>query len=91
MSPLSVSQHERCNIRYWSKPFSRRKKEVSNDNIFGREKEKYTVRNRDSFHRRFAGFNSRDECVEVVGHCGQPSNVRRSGLHLCREGHRTRR
>ena len=78
-------------LRYWNKPRAGRKKDVSNDNIFGREKQKYTFdshRVKNSF--QVTGFYPRENFVNCQT-IGQPTNVKSNGLHLCRDVERIKR
>ena len=78
-------------LRYWNKHKVVRKKDLSNDNIFGREKEKYTFeshRVKNSF--QVTGFYPCDN----LSNCkilGQPTNVKSNGIHLCRDVERIKR
>ena len=82
---------ESADIRYWNKHRAGRKKGVSDDNIFGREKQKYTF---DS-HRvknsiQVTGFYPRENSLncQIIG---EPTNVKSNGLHLCRDVERIKR
>ena len=91
ISSLSLSPSTPDRVPHWPNPF-RRHKDVSNDNIFGREKENYrgSVRDRDGFLRRTKGCLPSDSSIENMI-IGEPSNVKNTGLHLCRDGYRIRR
>ena len=81
-----------ADIRYWSKQRAARKKDASsNDNIFGREKEKYIFEShRVKQSSPVTGFYPRENFLNCQT-IGEPTNVKSNGLHLCRDIDRIKR
>lgn len=78
-------------LRYWNRHRAARKKDVSNDNIFGREKVKYTFdSNKVKNKFQVTGFYPRENFLNCQI-LGQPTNVKSNGLHLCRDVDRIKR